>query len=653
MTELAPGAPNLAAALGRSVAAAAKRHPLRTVIAVVVSGAISWLTNVWLMAVKYDGHVVPSGSIAAGSNNTVRGDLFWFLAPMVVAGIVSARIGAGRERFWNGVRSLPATLGGVIRRGGRPGRAQLLAAVALSLVLALVLPASTGLVLGIGILAAAPSVLGLLSGRLLSRGLGALLRPLGIEGPSDPMLGLVGAALGLGAAYLVTDTAAKVVLAIAAIAAAALFARGRPGPTATVTVFVVAVAGVWLTLRTGAAFADDGGFSECGESWSAWRNCQGSGQVISQAMQSVLPAGMGGLLGSAIGGVLSGMGPNVINGRWVDAWGDAHSVNDGRWPGVEPGWVYWGGEWIPPADAVERTQAQSEALVREGIRQQAWQTAGEQIRNEARTARIKELEAAAAQYTIDINEINTKYAEEARTTRIKELRQQVAQGQASSATWTQTANTLNTLTNVLTGVQLVADAGVDALAAVTGPVGKVVKTGYTMVKNTAEGAATAGASGSGAGGILLGGLAGAGQGAINVKWSDKITGPIKDKIGLGTVVGKPGSVALTNVPGTTDRVVITANLWPNGWANASATTVGRALGGNTTAATSLLPAGADFGANTKFVNFVRGQAATAIVRGATSVGEKALWYGGSSLATGGRSTTTSIGGAVKYLKSNP
>src|SRR5581483_3323611 len=119
-----------------------------TVISAVVGGAIGYVINVWMMAVRYDGwQKVPSGSPATGSGNLLQGGLFWLLASSLVFAIASYWQAVGTRRFFSDLRTLPGMLVGLVRRDGRSSRSHLLWGAAVSLLAATVLSPAIGAVM--------------------------------------------------------------------------------------------------------------------------------------------------------------------------------------------------------------------------------------------------------------------------------------------------------------------------------------------------------------------------------------------------------------------------------------------------------------------------------------------------------------------------
>ena len=109
------------------------------------------------------------GAPTTSKGNFLAGGLFWALLPMVTCSVVGYRRAVGREQFWRDVRGLPLTLVGLVRRDGAQGRVHLLWGCAIALVASLVVSPAAGAVLGIGLLMAAPSVIGQMISSLISQ----------------------------------------------------------------------------------------------------------------------------------------------------------------------------------------------------------------------------------------------------------------------------------------------------------------------------------------------------------------------------------------------------------------------------------------------------------------------------------------------------
>jgi hypothetical protein len=283
-----------------------RHHLLPAVLAAAAGGITAYVVNVWIMAVRYDGYFVPSGAPVTGEGNIAWGTLFWAVATAVALGVIGYWRAVGNRQFWADVRGLPRAIGSLVRADGAAVRVHLLWGAATGLVATLVLPPALGAVTAIGIVASAPTMLGSMLSGVASRAWSGIIRPLapqaratGVDGVTVSILGGC-AALALG--FVVTDDVTTLVLAAGCAVLALVLAR-RSGPSTPVVLLLVVVgAGLLLVLGAEAAWADDGGFIECGQSWSEWlRQCQGSGTLRRYAAAGAVAGAVGGAGGLYLG----------------------------------------------------------------------------------------------------------------------------------------------------------------------------------------------------------------------------------------------------------------------------------------------------------------------------------------------------------------
>ncbi|HEX7166038.1 MAG TPA: hypothetical protein VF230_03560 [Acidimicrobiales bacterium] len=366
-----------------------QKNVVATVVSAAISGVIGYVVNVWLMAVRYEGSVTPAGTPATSKDNVVAGGLFWALLPMLICSIVGYRRAVGRERFWRDVRGLPTALVALVRRDGARGRAHLLWGAAVALAAGLIVSPAVGAVLGVGLLVSAPSVLGQMVAslvgqvyqRILGRAApataGAPAAPAAQAGPPvmSAAVGVLGGAIALTAGFLLPGRGMRILLALACAAGAFYLGQQLKASTAAALVVLFGAAALAAdAVFASPAFADDGGFAECGSSLSTWiENCAGAGEVRRLAGSGGVIAGIAGPLGTFIGGLVAGfVGPG--GGPWWEGGGgegegggtatdpDAPPTdyvdpqtgeplvtNDGRWPDVPEGYVWHQGEWKDPA----------------------------------------------------------------------------------------------------------------------------------------------------------------------------------------------------------------------------------------------------------------------------------------------------------------
>jgi hypothetical protein len=301
-----------------------REHGLAALTSVVLAGAIGYISNVLLIAVHYNGfNKVPSGAPATSRGNFFDGALFWGLCMTVVFGIGNYWHAVGTTKFLADVRDLPRALGALLR-GDRGAYVHLLWGAAVSMLAAQIISPAAGSVLAVGLLVAAPGVLGSIFSAALHRIWSQLVRSIAptrgyqVTGITGAAVGLLGAAASLLVATLVHDTTAKYVLAGCLAAAAIVLSLGGTSRPTTTTVILVLI-GTVLMLHGLAdaqpAYANDGGTSECiGQSWLS---CQGSHTVLQYAGVGGGAAAAGGLLGAFLGnlaGFLSPGGPGGFGG---------------------------------------------------------------------------------------------------------------------------------------------------------------------------------------------------------------------------------------------------------------------------------------------------------------------------------------------------
>lgn len=307
-------------ATGGRIAANLRANWKRTLLCAAVGWAIGWLANVWVMAKKYDGFNVPSGSATTGEGNVVRGMSFWFVLSMVVSAVVCYRIQVGSERFWADVRGFPATLKELARADGNRAKAHALFGFAGATLLTFGLGPSLSGAVGIGVLAA----------------LGTLYRPVLVGGlslawrwvthriapqhrhraPAQTVtVTTLGGAGAMALAIIIQEPSLRFLFAIVAVVAAVALSRGQaPSPGATALLVVAGAAATMVLAKVGAAVADDGGWRECGSSLSRWWSCSGSDRA---RWLAAFGAG-GSAFGSGLGSGLVPPGPPVLPKPWSE-----------------------------------------------------------------------------------------------------------------------------------------------------------------------------------------------------------------------------------------------------------------------------------------------------------------------------------------------
>lgn len=291
-------------------------------ISVVISAAVGFLINVYLMARKYDGYYVPAGSPAAGEANLLNGTLFWMIGASVVVGIFTYWRAVGSERFWREVRAFPKTISTLFKSDGGGAWTHLLWGAAAAFIASrLLVYGWLGLAVSFGLLAALPSLLGRILAGLIYRVWWAVLSRLAPKAVANANVGSMAVAIiGVGAAlvlsFFITIPNVKMLLAIACGVGAVLIGRGKTSPATTSAIIGAAVAAGAL-LFSEPAFADDGGWAECGAQFSSWLQCgSGTGRVISLSVRASLFTGAGAAFGAFLGNVGAGVAMDETDEGW-------------------------------------------------------------------------------------------------------------------------------------------------------------------------------------------------------------------------------------------------------------------------------------------------------------------------------------------------
>ena len=310
------------------------RRRIVTLVAVsVLAASVAYMLNVWLVGGHYDGTAnVPSDATVASSFNDrgewaadAQGMLFWFLVAALAAALVTQLVIFGPMALFQKAIALPARLRSFPSRVGAQWPVALAFGLAVGLVLgSLVIPASRAVV-GLGVLIFLPFALGGIVIALVSRASMSLL-PSVVRRVDDPdaLSGtwLIGTALGLLLAAIITSTALRLGLAIVIVAFAVLRLQGRIPTGAVFFVVPAAIAIDWL-VSASSAFAHDGGFVECqigveksdvpGLGWLidlvddtaeylGSEDCAGVEDAKNAGENAIPPAAAGASTGSAAGG---------------------------------------------------------------------------------------------------------------------------------------------------------------------------------------------------------------------------------------------------------------------------------------------------------------------------------------------------------------
>ena len=258
----------------RRVAGNLRSNWKRTLLCAAVGWAIGWLANTWVMARRYDGFRVPSGSTATGEGNVVKGTSFWFLVSMVISAVVCYRIQVGSERFWADVRGFPSTLRELARADGHRAKAHALFGFAGATLITFGLGPSLSGAVGIGVLAALgtlyrPVLVGGLS--LAWRWVTSRVAPQHQDrAPAQAVtVTTLGGAGAMAISLIIGEPSLRFFFAIVAVVVAVVLTRGSTPTPGTTALLLVGAAALAVALGVDAAFADDGGWKECGSSLDA------------------------------------------------------------------------------------------------------------------------------------------------------------------------------------------------------------------------------------------------------------------------------------------------------------------------------------------------------------------------------------------------
>ncbi|MEV0298372.1 hypothetical protein [Nocardia sp. NPDC050710] len=285
-----------------------RTHPFAALISAVVGGAFGYVWNVWLIAVRYGGDSkVPGGAPATGDGNLLAGALFWSVAGVVIFGIGSYWYTVGTRRFFGDLRGLPGALAALIS-GDRAARVHLLWGAAVGMLAAVVLAPSLSAVLAIGLLVAAPGVLGSILanfvGRVWSKPVGtfAPTRRHTVTGVTGMAVGLLGAAAALLVAAVIPSVIVELILVLVLAGAALVVSRiGKP-PAATMLLLTAIPVLAWL-INPVVAFAEDGGWQECRDLGEPWFSCPGTPAVLAHAGVGGVASAVGALAGTFLGAI--------------------------------------------------------------------------------------------------------------------------------------------------------------------------------------------------------------------------------------------------------------------------------------------------------------------------------------------------------------
>lgn len=290
-----------------------------TLIAGGVGFGVAWFLNMWIMAARYDGFRTPAGTPVAGVGNLLQGTIFYLLVSALLSAVITFRLTAGPERFSREMKALPQNIKQAVTGDGDQTAVHLLIGLAGSMVIVLVVGPSTAAALAAGtLLAFTPVLRPVVTGALMRAYMWTMRRVAPRRAVAPPavaiLVGVLGTTGGFVLGWLLPGGASlRVVLGIAAVGGAVVLARRGTGGGGTMAVLAVLLAfsAALLAALLGdvtIAYADDGGFRECGNPglWQWISACDGSGTVVGQALYGGTAGAAGAAAGSALGATAGG-----------------------------------------------------------------------------------------------------------------------------------------------------------------------------------------------------------------------------------------------------------------------------------------------------------------------------------------------------------
>lgn len=294
----------------------------RALLMSAFSFAFGWLVNFWFMAFRWDGFRAPTGEsdYIAAENSLVTGTLFWMALSTFLFAVVSYGFRVGWSQLFQELFGLPGRIG---RMFGDEERNRtlttLLWAVMLSLLLSLVVSPGIAAIVAGFFLAFAATPLGELLASVLRRlWIQLVARFAPHKGEPSSQLGSaavtgLGLVVGCLVAVAIDFWPAQVLALLLAGAAAYYFANEdelSPGGGAAVFLLLAAAAVViHELLEVGVAFADDGGWSECGDcNVIDYVTSTGATEVVSRSTVAGGGAAVGAPVGSAVGDIIGSIG---------------------------------------------------------------------------------------------------------------------------------------------------------------------------------------------------------------------------------------------------------------------------------------------------------------------------------------------------------
>ncbi|MFI5891453.1 hypothetical protein ACIA5D_15220 [Actinoplanes sp. NPDC051513] len=302
-----------------------RTHWKITLLLSVMAFLTGWVWNTYAMAVELEGSDVPADTrtTATADGHTLNA-VFWLILFTLVSGLVTYAWTRGRAALQADVAALPRRFAEAMRTSRAGTLAMLLWGASVALVIATLIDSAVALALGLVLLALAATPVGVVLNFALIRiwrGLCGIIAPKAgarVAVMISPFLVMVGEGAGLAVDGLFGNWRIKALLGLAAAVVSVALARVAAPPRAATLLVVLATVVAWQVIRMRAAYADDGGWSECvtadGRTCSdlglgavlAWLHSAGAGHVLLRGSIGATFAAIGTLLGLGIGVALAG-----------------------------------------------------------------------------------------------------------------------------------------------------------------------------------------------------------------------------------------------------------------------------------------------------------------------------------------------------------
>ncbi len=306
-----------------------RKNWIRTLVFSIISFAIAWAWNVWIMARKLEGSVAEPGSstTATAQGHTWNG-LYWLLCTTILFGLITYGREKGFKNLIHDFVTPPFTFFDNLFRRPRSAIAMGCWGAALALLVGSVVSNAISGLLGLGFLLAAPTALAIVLNNVLIRAwIGAFsaaqprLRT-NATSLANPYAMMFGEAVGALLAWRMSGALVPVILALILIVLSFVAVAGGAGKSLPNPMPLILLIGAgivaWKVLQAQPARADDGGWSECAtasgdpcsqlgffKGWWEWRKSAGADVVIRQARVGGTFSALGCLAGCMLGGGLA------------------------------------------------------------------------------------------------------------------------------------------------------------------------------------------------------------------------------------------------------------------------------------------------------------------------------------------------------------